>query len=84
MGQITADKLDTEKEDMVDILKGCLEKLDNDSFEIIKKKYIEKNTVREIAVDRGVRAHTMYRIMGKLHKLLHDCIDATVSGRRTV
>lgn len=84
IASITEASLTHDKADLLGILKECLSKLETGSYELIKMRYVEKKTTKEIADERGIALHTMYRIMGKIHKLLHGCIRRAMLPQETL
>ena len=76
---VTQEKLTCENADMLGILRECLGKLDSRNYELIKSRYVEKKATKDIADERGIALHTMYRIMAKIHEMLHRCIRRTIT-----
>ncbi len=76
---IATEKLTSERDDLLGNLKDCLGKLDPRNYELIKMRYVEKKPTKVIADERGIAPHTMYRIMGKIHEILHRCIRRSAS-----
>lgn len=79
LASITTEKLASEGDDLLRILKKCLTKLDSRFYELIKMRYVENKATKVIADERGIATHTMYRMMGKIHELLHRCIRQSLS-----
>lgn len=80
---ITQEKLTSEKSDILGILKECLSKLDSRNYELIKMRYVEKIPTKEIADERGIALHTIYRIFGKIHEMLHRCMRQSLVRRES-
>jgi RNA polymerase sigma-70 factor (ECF subfamily) len=79
LASMTQEKVSSTKADILRILKQCLRKLDTRNYELIKLRYVEKKPTKEIANERGIPPHTMYRMIGKIHKILHRCIQQTLT-----
>lgn len=62
----------------IDALRNCLKKLNFQTLGLIRLHYEEGKPLKQIAVERGIPSHTMYRIMGRIHKLLQQCIHRTL------
>lgn len=84
LAMITAEKLTSEGNSLLEILKECLKKLNPRNHELIRMRYVEKKTVKQIADERGIAPHTMYRIMGKIHETLHRCICRSTSVQESL
>ncbi len=81
---ITTEKLTSEGEDILGILKECLRKLDPRNYELIKMRYAEKKPTKKIADERGIASHRMYRLMGKIHEILRRCMRQSLSIRERI
>ena len=78
---VTEKSLTTETADFVRTLKECLNKLETRSYNLIKMRYFDKKPTKEIASERGVPLHTMYRMMGKIHELLRHCVRRSILAK---
>ena len=76
---IATQKIMSEGEDVLGILKECLRKLDPRNYELIKMRYVEKISTKKIADERGIALHKMYRLMGKIHEILRRCVRQSLS-----
>ena len=65
-------------ENRIDALRNCLKKLDLPNLGLIRLHYEEGKSIKQIAIERGISPHTMYRVMGRIHKLLQQCIHKTL------
>ncbi len=77
---LTTQKLESH-ENRYDALQNCLKKISTQSFELLKMRYVKKKSTKNIAIERGIAPHTMYRIMGKIHEVLQHCIKNTLFER---
>lgn len=84
LASITTEKLTSERDDLLGILKECLKKLNPRNYELIKMRYLEKKTTKLIADERGIAPHTMYRMIGKIHEILHRCIRQSMSIKESI
>lgn len=84
IASISTEKLTSEKTDLLSVLRECLGKLDTRNYELIKKRYVERKPTKEIADERGIALHSMYRLMGKIHEMLHRCIRQTALVREKI
>lgn len=65
-------------ENRIDALRNCLKKLNLQNMGLIQLHYEEGKPLRQIATERGISTYTMYRIMGRIHKVLEQCIHKTL------
>lgn len=73
------ERVTSEGEDLLRILKVCLSKLNARDYGLIKRRYIEKKPTKEIAGELDIPPHRMYRIMGKIHEMLRFCVRRSLS-----
>lgn len=73
IGSITIKTLES-GEYRIDALRNCLKKLDIQNLGLIRLHYEEGRPLKQIATERGISTHSMYRVMGRIHKLLQQCI----------
>lgn len=60
-------------------LKGCLDKLKPKDRELIELRYRSSDEAQEIAKQLGRPANSVYQSIGRIRKVLMDCIERTVS-----
>jgi RNA polymerase sigma-70 factor (ECF subfamily) len=58
----------------IDLLRECLGKLNKDELDLIKKRYVDNTTTKNIALGLGVSGHKMYYTMARIHRALQFCI----------
>ncbi len=74
-----------EKSDIrVDALENCLKKLKGPDKELIKLKYVEGLTIKEVAVKTTRSIHGMYKIMARIHNMLENCIKRALMNLEDV
>lgn len=64
------------KDDHIEALHHCYKKLKNNEQQLLEMRYIQGNSVREIAERINRTTSHLYRIMSKIHLLLLKCINA--------
>jgi RNA polymerase sigma-70 factor (ECF subfamily) len=84
LASVTKERLASEKADLLQLLKECLGKLDPQNYELIRMRYVQKKATKEIADERGIALHSMYRIMGNIHEILHRCIRKSVLAQESI
>ena len=77
INSITIKALET-GEFRIDALRSCLRKLNLQNLGLIRLHYEEGRPLKQIAIERGISTHSMYRVMGRIHKLLQQCIHKTL------
>lgn len=60
-------------------LKNCLEKLKPTDRELIELRYRSTDEAQEIAKQLGRPANSVYQSIGRIRKVLQDCIERTVA-----
>ncbi len=58
----------------LDALLSCLKKLSSDDRELVKWRYEQNTSVKEISQKQNIASHTIYRSLGRIHNCLLDCI----------
>jgi RNA polymerase sigma-70 factor, ECF subfamily len=71
-------------ENRLDALRNCMKKLNLQNMGLIQLHYEEGKPLRQIANERGISIHTMYRVMGRIHKLLQQCVLRSLFPERLV
>ena len=68
-----------EKEnEQLDALRGCLKKLPEKDYNLIKSRFEHKKTARELSQQIGVAMNTIYRNESRVLSLLQNCIYKTL------
>ena len=68
-----------EKEDLrMDALRACLSKLEDKDSKLIKARFEQKKTARELSKENGVAMNTIYRNESRIFSLLFGCIRRAV------
>ncbi|MBI9019340.1 MAG: sigma-70 family RNA polymerase sigma factor [Phycisphaerae bacterium] len=62
----------------LEALEGCLSKLKRADKELIRLKYVEGKTVKEIATGMSRSIHGMYKVMARIHSTLEKCITMSI------
>ena len=69
-----------ELDDRLVALQGCLEKLNEKDGNLIKMRYGTDLTVKAIAQKVGRPVGGMYKAMARIHNLLQQCINRTLTA----
>jgi RNA polymerase sigma-70 factor, ECF subfamily len=63
-----------------DALRTCLEKLPDTDRQLVRQCYSDsRQTFREVAQHIGRPSNTVYKALNRIRRLLHQCIDRTLS-----
>jgi RNA polymerase sigma-70 factor (ECF subfamily) len=68
--------------DQMEALSTCLKKLPENSRQILRLRYQQGNTIKEIADQIGKPIHSMYKLVAKIHSILQQCIERNLSALR--
>lgn len=60
------------------ILKGCMEKLNSKSQELVMQRYGREKTLDELAREQGRSANSLYMMMHRIRKQLIECVNKTM------
>jgi RNA polymerase sigma-70 factor (ECF subfamily) len=60
-------------------LARCVEKLEENDRKLLRQRYIERASLREVAASEGVREDHLYRRLHQIRKSLMKCIDFTLA-----
>ena len=71
-------------DDRTEALQRCLKKLPEDAAGIMKLRYQQNLTIREVAEQFGKSIHSIYKQVSKIHFLLQRCIERNLSAWRSV
>jgi RNA polymerase sigma-70 factor (ECF subfamily) len=63
------------------VLPGCMRKLPPSDRELIEQRYLDSNTVVEIARQSGRSANTLYKALERIRHALLKCIEETLSKK---
>ena len=63
-----------------DALEDCLKKLPSKEFELVKDRYYRDLPPKKIAELQGRSIHAIYRALVKVHVLLRNCVDRTLTA----
>ncbi len=58
-------------------LQGCLNKLNSNDLNLIKQRFQDNISVREIAIKNSVSVSKLYKHLAKVYAVLGDCITKT-------
>lgn len=83
IASVTTSKLESYHE-RLETLEGCIKKLSPENQQLIKKRYHGKIPTKAIAAEQGILPHKMYRVMAKIHQMLHDCVQRTLSAGKGI
>ena len=56
------------------VLENCIKKLQMSEQSILKLRYFENKSVKDMAANLNLPLHTMYRRISRLHELLLGCV----------
>lgn len=74
------DFLEDENE-RLEALQGCLKKLQKKDMNLIKNRFVQRKTARELSKEIGVAMNTIYRNESRILSLLLNCIQQTLGSR---
>jgi RNA polymerase sigma factor (sigma-70 family) len=60
-------------------LASCVEKLEEKDRKLLRQRYIEQASLRQVAADEGVREDQLYRRLHQIRKSLMKCIDHSLA-----
>lgn len=72
---------DESSDDRIDALRECLRKLPEKYRHIIKMRYSDDMTIKDIAIKIGRPIHGMYKAMTKVQYSLQECIEGLLRRR---
>lgn len=73
VAKVTAEKA-RKQDSWIESLRECLSKLNQHELDLIKKRYVDNTTTKNIALALGISAQKMYYIMARIHRTLQFCI----------
>ena len=59
-------------------LTGCMKKLSCDDLAIVKRRYFDCQSVKEIAQEMDRSRHSIYRTLARVHSMLSRCIQLSM------
>jgi RNA polymerase sigma-70 factor (ECF subfamily) len=62
-----------------DALAGCIEKLSTADRMLLRQRYVESATLRQVAADQGVGEDQLYRRLHRIRKGLMKCVDHSLA-----
>jgi RNA polymerase sigma-70 factor (ECF subfamily) len=66
-------------DDRMESLHSCMEKLPAESRRILKLRYQQSFTIKEVAEKIKMPVHNLYILVSRIHLLLQQCIDNDLS-----
>lgn len=70
---LTEHKKDDDDSEL-NILKGCMSKLAEKDRELIRQKYTQRITTKQLAVQFGRSVSGLYDTLARIHRMLVDCV----------
>ncbi|MBI9016187.1 MAG: sigma-70 family RNA polymerase sigma factor [Phycisphaerae bacterium] len=67
-----------------DALRGCLGKLKEKEHKILQMRYEIGGSIKSVANEIGISVHTLYKLLGRLHAQLFECINRTIAQEEEV
>lgn len=69
-------------DDRLDVLHSCIKKLPHDLRLILRLRYQQKHSIKEVADKIKKPVHSMYKLISKIHNILRQCIETNLSLQR--
>lgn len=66
----------------LEALAYCLERLSERNRSLIRRRYQPNISVRELAAEVGCSANALSKLLGKIRRLLMDCVERKLSSER--
>jgi RNA polymerase sigma-70 factor (ECF subfamily) len=66
----------------LEALAYCLERLSERNRSLIRRRYQPNISVRELAAEAGCSANALSKLLGKIRRLLMDCVERKLSSER--
>lgn len=73
-------KLSHEIDDRYDALNECMKKLHQKDLEFLKKRYMKKLSIRDLATEFGISVNISYKRLAMIKTLLHNCVHRTMAS----
>jgi RNA polymerase sigma-70 factor, ECF subfamily len=61
-------------------LHGCVNKLKDQNKEIVMLRYLKEMSSKQVSVQMGVSTNVIYKNIAKIHYLLQECVEKTLSA----
>jgi RNA polymerase sigma-70 factor (ECF subfamily) len=61
-------------------LAGCMQKLSADDRLLLDRRYGHPETLDRLASDIGRTANVLYKSLGRIRRVLHECIERTLAA----
>ncbi len=79
--RLTADNATGEmKNRYLEALHGCVDKLKEQNKEIVTLRYLKEMSSKQISQQMGVSANVVYKSMARIHYMLQECVERTLSA----
>lgn len=78
-----AEPISAKNDDYAQALRDCLAKLKVTDLQLIKVRYEQGNTIKEVAEQVGRPVHGLYKAMARIHDVLLLCIRRTLAKEDT-
>jgi RNA polymerase sigma-70 factor (ECF subfamily) len=62
-----------------DALADCLAKLNDADRRLIEQRYYDERAPKEIARQRSISVHSVYRALARIHIALRECVHRTIA-----
>lgn len=81
LGRLTAEEPSSgSKNRYLEALHGCVNKLQEQNREIIVLRYLKEMSSKQISLQIGVSTNVVYKNIAKIHYLLQQCVEKTLSA----
>ena len=83
LGRLTTEDSDSSsgsKNRYLEALHGCVNKLQQQNREIIALRYLKEMSSKQISEQIGVSTNVIYKSIAKIHYLLQQCVEKTLSA----
>lgn len=83
MDQVAAVRLasEDELEDRRAALTHCISKLDEAQRRLLERCYEASEPIAHVAEQSGMSANALYKLLGRIRRALHECINRTLDAR---
>jgi RNA polymerase sigma-70 factor (ECF subfamily) len=79
--QITTDDSDSgSKNRYLEALHGCVNKLKEQNRQIVMLRYSKEMSSKQISQQMGISSNVVYKSISKIHYLLQECVEKTLSA----
>ncbi|MGB0154578.1 MAG: sigma-70 family RNA polymerase sigma factor [Verrucomicrobiales bacterium] len=77
---VSSEKVSTSYDDRLDVLKGCIPQLPDRQREIIQRRYLDSESVQDIAADLGFKANAASQLLHRARTNLLKCINQNTTA----